>query len=279
MTDTTALVKAQEYRLALEPRSFTEVRDIAKMATRIGMCGVKSEEEGVLRILFGRELAFTAMQALRLVSVINGRPSVDATAIVGRCLQHPECEYFELVESSATKATWKTKRRGRPEQVLSWTIEQAKQAKLDGKDNWRNWPENMLRARAATNLARVVWPEVTAGLFTADELSHGVVEVRDGQVVHVEPPVDPPVLVRADVTVVDATPEDVSMTLLQDIDHAESLSELGEIAARIKGIKDLKAPVRKGLVDAYRRKKEYIDQRDADASQPQGPADYPDASA
>lgn len=249
---TTDLVKSQDYRLALEPRSFTEVRDIAKMASRIGMCGVKTEEDGVLRILFGREVGFTAMQALRLVSVINGRPSVDATAVVGRCLQHPDCEYFELVESSATRAAWKTKRKGRPEMTIPWTIEQAQKARLDTKDNWKMWPENMLRARAATTLARIVWPEVTAGLYTADELSHGVIEIRDGEVVHVEPPVAEPVLVQSEV-IIEQTVRDIALDFLADLDGARNPDELSAVAAKIKNAK-LAPAVRKSLVDAYRRK-------------------------
>jgi hypothetical protein len=45
------------------------------------------------------------------------------------------------------RAIYETKRVGSTPVKISFTIEQAKQAGLTGKDNWRNYPAAMLRAR------------------------------------------------------------------------------------------------------------------------------------
>lgn len=175
------------YRRGLEPTDIDKAFKVATAIAATGYCGIKTPEEALTRIMFGRELALTAMQSIRAVYVVNGRPGLDANVMHGLCLNHPTCEYFEPVESTAKVATYRAKRKGRPEVVLSWTIEQAHAAGMFGgrptpdgkektkpKDNWVNYPENMLRARCIANLARMVFPEAINGMHTAEELDGDV---------------------------------------------------------------------------------------------------------
>jgi hypothetical protein len=57
-------------------------------------------------------------------------------------------------------------------------MEQAVNMQLASKDNWRKQPGTMLRHRAAAALAREVYPDVTLGLYTPDEISGGVIDVE-----------------------------------------------------------------------------------------------------
>jgi hypothetical protein len=104
-------------------------------------------------------------------------------------LRSGKAEFFELVELSTAKVTYETKRKGaRKEVAVSWTMEDAARAGLvtkgpggsyhgvsrSGKpSNWDKYPRAMLRHRAATELARAVYPDVTAGLYTPDEINDG----------------------------------------------------------------------------------------------------------
>lgn len=175
-----AMVMQRDTRLAVQPQSVSEMREIAKIAFACGIGGVKSPEEAFMRILFGQERGFTAAQSLELVFIVNGKPGVEAKTIVGRCLQYSECEYFEPVEVTAVRSTWKTKRKGRDEQKVTWTIEMAQRAKLTEKDIWKQYPENMLQWKAAMNLARQVYPEIVTGLHVPDELRDGAVMMVHG---------------------------------------------------------------------------------------------------
>jgi hypothetical protein len=76
-----ALVISQhaEFKHALEPTSLDSAYRVATLAAKIGIGGVRSPEEALIRIMHGRTLGITAMQALRFVYVVNGRPSVDST--------------------------------------------------------------------------------------------------------------------------------------------------------------------------------------------------------
>lgn len=51
-----------------------------------------------------------------------------------------------------------------------FTWARAEQAKLTGKDTWRQYPAAMLRARAIAEVCRMACPEALLGVYTPDEL-------------------------------------------------------------------------------------------------------------
>lgn len=167
------------FKLALEPANFEAAYRVAAMAAKIQLCGVTTPEDALVRMMTGRELGLTAFQSMRLVYVVEGRPALDASLMLALCLNHRECEYFDLVSTSDKEATYRAKRKGRTEVVLSWTIEQAKSAGLidrgkdPAKNNWNRYPSAMLRARCTSALARIVFPDAISGLYTREEVSDG----------------------------------------------------------------------------------------------------------
>lgn len=136
----------------------------------------------------GREMGLGALTALDVFHVVEGRPTMHASLVIGLVLKSGLAEYFDLVESSRTTATWITKRKGASrETTLTWTIDDALAAGLveragvdyrgvsrSGKpSNWDKYRRTMLRWRCGTELARAVYPDVTAGIYTPDELTDG----------------------------------------------------------------------------------------------------------
>jgi hypothetical protein len=113
---------------------------------------------------------------------------MQADLVVGLVLKSGLAEYFDLVESSREKATYVTKRRGaRSETRLSWDMTDACAAGLVNKrgdgyegrsqsgepSNWDKYRRAMLRHRCSVDLARAVYPDVTMGLYTPDEVTCG----------------------------------------------------------------------------------------------------------
>jgi len=188
-------VALENFKRGLEPRGIVEAKEIATILFNAKIGGASSPEEMFARIMFGREFGLTAMNAASNVYIVNGRGSLDANVMYALCLQNPACEFFRPVSSDDKKATFVAKRKGDPEVVLSWTIEEAADAGLLGgrdngkggkteiKDNWRNYPRNMLRARCIANLARMVFPDSVKGMCIPDEASGAAPEP---QRVHVE---------------------------------------------------------------------------------------------
>ncbi len=127
-------------------------------------------EDLLVVLLKGEELGLKYMQSLGSIDVIQGKARVSAELTVALVLQSGKAKHFTLVHSDARKATYVTARAGVDREIeMSYTIEEAAQAGLIGKDNWKQHPAAMLRARASQALARAVYPEVTLGLVTPDE--------------------------------------------------------------------------------------------------------------
>lgn len=166
----TAALAIIDPRAAIAPRNMSEVWDYCLAVAKVGLCGVRTPEEALIRMSTGMELGLTPMQSMRGVFIIEGRPGLDAALMVGLCLRRSDiCEAFDLVESTDKIATYNIKRRGRPAIRFSFTIEQARLAGLTDKKNWKQ-PAAMLRARASSQGARVVFPDLTNCLYTADEM-------------------------------------------------------------------------------------------------------------
>lgn len=122
-------------------------------------------------ILKGHELGLSPMSSLTEINVIKGKISVSAAAMVGVCVgKRDVCEYFTLVEATPTLATWKTKRRGSDEVRHSFSMEDAQRMGLSGNDNYKKQPATMLRHRAASALARMVYPDLLVGCYAPEEV-------------------------------------------------------------------------------------------------------------
>lgn len=120
-----------------------------------------------ITVMHGLDLGLRPMQALNLVYVVKGRPSLSAEGM--RSLILDAGHELEII-SDDKKATVRGKRRGSERWVeASYTIEQAKKAKLGGA-NWDSHPEDMLVARASTRLAKRYFPDITNGLSSVEEL-------------------------------------------------------------------------------------------------------------
>lgn len=156
------------------PRTFAEARDLAGALVKSGLLprSVNSPEAALVIMIAGAELGLPTMTALRNMHVIDGKATLSADLTVALVKKSPACIYFRLVHSDANVAEYETERRneGGPTR-LSFTIEEAQAAGLLGNKNWQKFPAAMLRARAASQLARAVYPDVVAGVYDPDELA------------------------------------------------------------------------------------------------------------
>ncbi len=214
-------------RSAIAPRTPDDVWRMAQAVSKSGLYGVRSPEEALIRIATGMELGLSPMQSIRGVYVItaNGtsRPTLSADMMVGVCKRSDLCEFFRMVESTDRVATFETKRKGDPgPQRLSYNIDQAKRAGLAGKGTWQAHTEAMLRARASSGLARIVYPDLLNGLYDEREF--------DEQ--EQAPAAEPPVVVESEpiVEALTLTEREVE-TLRAQMDEAATEQALKAIGA------------------------------------------------
>lgn len=159
---------------AYEPRDVSEGYALAQYLSKSGMLGkdIRTPEQALTVMIAGRELGFTAMQSLRAIYIVEGRVTLSADAMVALVLRSPECEYLTMVSSTAEECTYKTKRRGQPEVVMSVTAADAKTAGWGATHT--KYPAIMKRHRCASNICRTVYPDVVLGMFTPDEMAEVV---------------------------------------------------------------------------------------------------------
>ena len=135
---------------------------------------LKGKPEAIMAaMLTGAELDIPPMQALKSIHVVKGRPALSAELMRALVLRAGHELWFE--EKSATRVIAAGSRKGSTrESRVTWTHDQARNAGLLGKDNWKHYPEAMLTARATSQLCRDIFPDVLAGL------GHSFEELQDG---------------------------------------------------------------------------------------------------
>ena len=159
---------------AFEPSSIDEALSVSKLlvSSRLLPRSIATPEAAFAVIVTGRELGLSAMQSLRAIHIVEGKPTLSADLMVALVKRSEACLFFRLVESTAERALYETHRRGDPSPTkLGFTIEEAKAAGVTAKDNWRKYPGAMLRARCAAALARAVYPDLVLGVYDPDELA------------------------------------------------------------------------------------------------------------
>lgn len=173
----TAIVRAapvEGWERALEPSDSGRAWKLAQLLHSSRSFGVPNAETALALILKGRSMGLDAVTSVSAFHVIKGKPVMSAQTIVGLCKASPSCEYFCLIDSSATSCTWETRRRGDPRpQRITWTIEDADRAGLTrgGDSNWAKYPRTMLQWRCGVELARAVYTDVVANIYSTEEMS------------------------------------------------------------------------------------------------------------
>jgi len=112
-----------------------------------------------------------------MFNIIDGKPAMSADLIRGLVQRSPLCEYFRIVERTAERATWETKRKGDPEPTrLTYTLEQGriawqKDQKAWDASAWGKRSVNMVTKCASTELARLVYADIVGNMYTSEELT------------------------------------------------------------------------------------------------------------
>lgn len=124
----------------------------------------------LVAVQWGMELGLQPMQAMQSIAVINGRPSLWGDAVIALVRSSPLCEYVYESDDGET-ATCRVKRVGEDEQVRTFSMADAAQAGLKGKQGpWAQYPKRMRQMRARSFALRDVFPDVLRGMPMAEEV-------------------------------------------------------------------------------------------------------------
>jgi hypothetical protein len=174
-------------------RHYNDLWQLAKLTSNTEMVpkALRGRPDAALAVMvYGHELGLQPMTALREVFIIDGTPSCSAKLMRA------------LILKAGHRLTWKTvtdakvviygeRCDGRAAAEVSWTLEGSKQAGLANKDVWKKYPRAMLAARATSELARLIFPDVTIG-YTPEELGGATEHFGDYDAIDVEADDVPP---------------------------------------------------------------------------------------
>lgn len=155
------------------PASFAEQMQMARALAESTLLPrhLQRNPANVLLILqAARALNVTAFWAFQSIHVIDGKTTIAAELM--RALIIREGHEFRVVESSKDRAVVRIKRKDREEPyVTEFTIEDAREAGLLNKTNWKSYRKAMLVARATSKAAREECPDVLFGhIYSPEEL-------------------------------------------------------------------------------------------------------------
>lgn len=164
-----------EWDRQLEPRSMGDAFKLAAHMHSSRLFSAYGSPDAVLStILAGRELGMPAMVSLRAFHIVEGQPRLSAEALRARVIASGKAKFFRCTERTATSATFETQRGDDPVQTITYSVEDARKAWTKGEDKflasgWGKHPADMCVARASSKLARLVYPDVTLGMYAVEE--------------------------------------------------------------------------------------------------------------
>jgi hypothetical protein len=125
----------------------------------------------LVAIQWGAEIGLKPLQAMQNIAPINGRPTLWGDAQLALVRNSPHCEYvLEDMDADGT-AICRAKRRGEPEQVRRFSIEDQRTAGLVGKAGpHTQYPKRMRQLRARSFALRDVFTDILRGIPQTEEV-------------------------------------------------------------------------------------------------------------
>lgn len=135
---------------------------------------VKSEAQAIVKVMAGMELGLPPFSSMAGIHVIQGKPVLGANVIATLVKNDPRYDYKIItdVADQDTEMYLQWYEDDNEVGVAGFTIQEAKDAGLAHKDNWKKYTSDMLFARAISRGARRFAPGIFGGspVYTPDEM-------------------------------------------------------------------------------------------------------------
>ena len=148
--------------------SISEIRVIAKSAANSKMFSAKAEEQIFMLMLLAQSESIPPVKALMSYDIINGQPALKSSEALARYMDSGgKIEWIKSDKDSA-KARFTHPSSGSFE--YEYTVEDATDAGLIQKENWKKNKKAMLRARCTSAGIRMSYPRCLNNMYLAEEV-------------------------------------------------------------------------------------------------------------
>ena len=145
-----------------------DITQMAEVAASSKMFGFKNPQEAMAIMLLCQAENLHPAVAMRDYHVIQGRPALKADAMLARFQQAGGSVQWKDYTDEKVTGIFSHPSGGSLE--VTWTLAQAKAVGIANKDNWKNYPRAMLRARCVSEGIRSVYPGCVVGVYTPEEV-------------------------------------------------------------------------------------------------------------
>ena len=210
-----------------------QMQKMAQIFASSKMFGCKTPDEAMAIMLLAQAEGMHPATAARDYHVIQGRPAMKADAMLSRYLQSGG--KVRWIDYTDAKVTAEFSHPAGGTVVIDWTQDRARAAGLSGKDNWKHYPRQMLRARVISEGVRTTNPAVATGIYSEAEVEDMARVERDmgaAEVVH-EGEVLPPAGAHTDVDPSPASGASGAFSYKSQLEAAETLDDLARVWATV----------------------------------------------
>lgn len=148
--------------------SVNDMQAMAKVMASTGFFGFKRPEEALALMLIAQAEGRHPATIAQDYDVIQGRPALKSIAALARF--QIAGGSVQWIESNDLRAVGEFSHPAGGTLRVTWDMERAKVAGLAGKDNWKKFGAQMLRARCAAEGVRAVFPACLNGMYVSEEV-------------------------------------------------------------------------------------------------------------
>lgn len=132
---------------------------------------IKTQAQAVVKIMAGKELGLSAFESMASIYIVNGKLALTSKAMSSLIKKSKKYDYkIEKIDDTECSITFINSEDKSSIGTSTFTFKDAAKAGLVNKDVWKNYPKNMLFARALSNGARFYCPDSICGYYATEEL-------------------------------------------------------------------------------------------------------------
>lgn len=154
--------------LVTQQPSISDMERMASAIVKSSLFGVKTVDQALALMIVAAAEGKHPGSVAAEYHIIQGKASLRSDAMLARFQQAGgKVEWHDHTDTQVS-ATFSHPQGGSLR--VDWDMKRAKAAGIDGKDNWKKYPRQMLRARVVSEGVRAVFPAVLQGLYTPEEV-------------------------------------------------------------------------------------------------------------
>lgn len=143
--------------------------EISKRVAGSGLLGSRDENQIFTLMMLAYKDGINPVQASMDYHIIQGKPALSSQATLVRFQKAGG--KIKYIKRTDTECTIEFLHEQAGELTITWDIERAKQAGLNlNKQNWKQYPRQMLAARCIAEGVRALYPACLDGLYLVEEV-------------------------------------------------------------------------------------------------------------